>query len=142
MLLAMRKKMKNQQGFTLIELMVVIAILGILAAIAIPRFTNATQSANIAKAHADLATIDSAISLYEANNAGADPTSTTFLTATGNGGPYAAAIPAPPAPAITVTLTAAGTADGATAAVPAGTAYTITGNRATWGTKLYTEGFQ
>lgn len=38
--------MKNSKGFTLIELVVVIVILGILAAVALPRFMNATQDAH------------------------------------------------------------------------------------------------
>ncbi|TCQ00541.1 type II secretion system protein [Serpentinicella alkaliphila] len=39
------KKIKNKKGFTLIELIVVIAILGILAGIAVPRFTGFRQKA-------------------------------------------------------------------------------------------------
>ena len=66
MLIKLRKMMTNQKGFTLIELLVVISILGVLAAIAIPRFSNATAKANTAKIAADLRTIDSAISMNEA----------------------------------------------------------------------------
>ena len=57
----------NQKGFTLVELMVVIAILGILAAIAIPKFSDSTSAANTAKIAADLRTIDSALVMYQAN---------------------------------------------------------------------------
>ncbi len=40
-------KKRNQKGFTLVELVVVIAILGILAAIAVPRFTGIQKNAKI-----------------------------------------------------------------------------------------------
>ena len=57
------KFFKNKKGFTLVELVVVIAILGILAGIAIPRFMDATASARGSKIVADLRTIDSAVSI-------------------------------------------------------------------------------
>ena len=59
---------KNKKGFTLVELVVVIAILGILAGIAIPRFMDATASARGAKVVADMRTIESAASMYYAKN--------------------------------------------------------------------------
>lgn len=43
----MNKNLKKKKGFTLIELIVVIAILGILAAIAVPRFTGFTDKAKV-----------------------------------------------------------------------------------------------
>ena len=66
MMTKIRKRL-NQKGFTLVELMVVIAILGILAAIAIPKFSDSTSAANTAKIAADLRTIDSAIVMFQAN---------------------------------------------------------------------------
>lgn len=67
MIQAIRKRM-NQKGFTLVELMVVIAILGVLAAIAIPKFNESTAKANTARIQADLRTIDSASVQYQADN--------------------------------------------------------------------------
>ena len=60
------KFFKDKKGFTLVELVVVIAILGILGGIAIPRFMDATASARGAKIVADMRTVDSAIMMYNA----------------------------------------------------------------------------
>lgn len=59
-------KRNKQQGFTLIELVVVIIILGILAAVALPRFVNLQEQARYAKLQGAVAAVRAASSLYHA----------------------------------------------------------------------------
>ena len=66
---------KNQKGFTLIELMIVIAIIGILAAIAIPNFITYRNKAFCARAETDAQSIVAALSSYFS-----DPQHTTTPT--------------------------------------------------------------
>lgn len=82
MLMKMRSQMQktnNQKGFTLVELMVVVVIIGILVAIAVPVYNNVTAKANQSAVEANLRTIDGAIMMYQAANDGVAPTGDTQL---------------------------------------------------------------
>lgn len=72
--------MKCKKGFTLVELLVVVLILGALAAIAIPRITQSADTAktNACKTNVDL--INSQIELYYANNDGDWPDALADVT--------------------------------------------------------------
>lgn len=97
-MMEMMRNKRKKKGFTLIELIVVIAILGILAAIAVPRFAGTQTRAQERTHDANVRTIESAIGIAQAETG--DPLTDfdniqTDLVDTG----YLAEIPTNPLPA-------------------------------------------
>ena len=70
------RKMVNK-GFTLVEILIVVVILGILAAIVIPQFTSASEAANLSSATTQLQSIRSQLELYQLQHNGNYPPSTS-----------------------------------------------------------------
>ncbi len=60
--------MRKQSGFTLIEVMVVVVILGILAAVVVPKIMDNPDKARVTKARQDIRAIESALNLYKLDN--------------------------------------------------------------------------
>ncbi len=109
-------KIKNTKGFTLVEILIVVIILGILAAIIIPQFSNASQDAKASSLTSGLQTLRSQCELYKVqhndmypweNEDGSFADSATVVTrlegktasdheAGGNLGPYFPATPRNP----------------------------------------------
>ncbi len=54
----------NRQGFTLVELLIVIIILAVLAAIVVPQFGSSTEDANVSTLKADLSAMRNAVEMY------------------------------------------------------------------------------
>jgi type II secretion system protein G len=130
--MARRTSRRREQGFTLVELMVVVAVIGVLATIAIPLYSNMQARGRIAKAQADARTLASAVSIYSAHMGRIPSTLTQLTTVATNpsgqpGGPFLATVPAPPGgwgtyvyspnvSAGTYTITTAG--DGTSVSIP------------------------
>lgn len=101
----------NKRGFTLIELVMIIVVLGILAAVAIPRYIDLTAKAKEAACKGALGALRSGIAIWYANSAvtsssAAWPTSTE-LTTTTDGVMAGGTIPANPYNNLTAVTTAA-----------------------------------
>lgn len=126
-------RLKNNKGFTLIELVLVITILGILAVMALPNFYNITQNASDSARDGVVGAVRAGINLERASRLVTDPTAT--FTATLDGA--AVGEPAAGGAAIFGTVLQQGVTDTAWNSTTAGLVYTYTGGTVTPCTYTY-----
>ena len=82
------EKLKRRKGFTLVEMLIVVAIIGILATIAVPKYADLQANARGAKILADLRTLDTALVIYSTTYL-QDATNLSQLTPPSSGLPNA-----------------------------------------------------
>ena len=86
------KKLASK-GFTLIELMIVVAIIGILAAIAIPKFADLVTKSKESAVKGSLGSVRSAVSIYYSDTEGVFPSTGSLSAALCTGSKYLKEIP-------------------------------------------------
>jgi type II secretion system protein G len=96
-----RRSRSAERGFTLVELMVVVAVIGVLSTIAIPLYVNVQARGRVAKAQADSRTLASAVGVYSAHMgripAALNQLTTVATNAQGqSAGPFLNALPTAP----------------------------------------------
>ena len=96
-----KRTIKKRKGFMLLELIIVVAIIGILAAVAIPNLVGMTDEAKVAKIQSDLSTIGTAMEVYHVKKGGTYPDNLSVLE--GDNG-YLKKVPEPPTGASKYTI--------------------------------------
>lgn len=99
-----QEKQRRRPGFMLLELVVVIAIVGIFSAVAVPDLLGMTDEAKVARIRSDLATVGTAVEMYYVKN-GSYPSDLDALVSTsGSSDGYLKSLPEAPDSSVTYSL--------------------------------------